>query len=76
MTITIDDLRAKYLETMESVRNADEATAAATCASADFNLLVARYLRARRAPSGYHVDLFGDGSIKPQARCKLHPDPE
>jgi hypothetical protein len=66
--MNLDELKAEYFETLAKFRDYE---AAATL----FSTKVAAYLKARQAPQGWSVDLFGDGKLKPAAQCKLHHDP-
>ncbi len=46
-----------------------------TVKAEQYNAALARHLIESKAPAGHHVDLFGDGAIKPLAECKLTPEP-
>lgn len=72
---TVDELRSKYWQAVNADRLALTARAEAQAAAADFDISISRYLAEKNAPRGYHVDLFGDGDIKPTDRCTMDPKP-
>ena len=83
----LQKLHALYWSAMEAVHLVAVASAEARLSVARaqmtatecgerFNVALAEYLIACRAPNGHGVDLFSTGTIKPLGECQMDPQPQ
>lgn len=68
-TVTLKDLRDAFAIAGKEDRNALVARTKATLAAATFDAKLAQYMAERNAPSGFGVDIHGDGKLKPSGEC-------